>query len=110
MSVQGARSFVARLFKDKAFEEKISKIPTAEGKMKAAKEAGFDFTQQDMEKLLPKGVTLDQLRKLKPNQELPDEVLEAVSGGSKSDWEDFGIELGVAVAAEIIGAAAAAAI
>jgi predicted ribosomally synthesized peptide with nif11-like leader len=109
VSVQAARTFVEKMFKDKAFYEKIHQIPTEQGKMKAAKEAGFDFTKQDMEKLLPKGVSLDQLRHLKPGQEVPDEVLEAVAGG-KNQAEEIAIDISIDIGVELVVAVAAAAI
>ncbi len=111
MSVESARAFVDRLSKDKVFYDKISGIADPIARQKAVKEAGFDFSRADAEKLLPPGVSLEQLSALKPgSQELPDAMLEAVAGGKWSDQEIVNTTIGaVGAVAGIVGAAAAAA-
>ncbi len=111
MSVESARAFVDRLSKDKAFYDKISSIADPVARQKAVKEAGFDFTRAEAEKLLPPGVSLEQLATLKPDsKELPDAVLEAVAGGKWTDQEIVGTTIGaVGAVAGIVGAAASAA-
>ena len=105
MSVESAKSFINRVMSDKEFAASLAQNTTDEARIKFAKDAGYDFTQADVQAILPAGVTVDQLRGLGQNDELPDEVMEAIVGG-KSEWEEFGIALG----AEVVGAFVAAAI
>ena len=113
MSVSSAKAFLDRIFKDENFRAAVEAASGDAAKMAVVKQNGFDFTQADLESLLPEGVNLSSLRNLKQGDELPDEVLEAVAGGKGESWTDQDIvntTIGaVGAVAGIVGAAAAAA-
>jgi predicted ribosomally synthesized peptide with nif11-like leader len=69
MSTESAKAFVDRLKTDEHFSKKISECKNAEEVMEYAKQAGFDFTQEEM------GIIRGTLS---------DEDLEQVAGGSGS--------------------------
>jgi predicted ribosomally synthesized peptide with nif11-like leader len=111
MSLEAAHSFVERIFKDTPFREKFRQLPTNDARLQAAHEAGYDFTVAEFEQLLPPGITLDQLQTFDAkSQEVPDEILEAVSGGKGVSWDDWWVEILVGVGAETVAAIVAAAI
>jgi predicted ribosomally synthesized peptide with nif11-like leader len=106
MSVESARFFVDRMFKDSAFRESIRSVPTKEGRLKAAQEAGYDFSVEDAEKMLPAGITMDQLQAYDPSSdEVPDEILEAVSGGKGASVDDWWAQILIGVGVEAVAAA-----
>jgi predicted ribosomally synthesized peptide with nif11-like leader len=113
MSVSSAKAYLDRIFKDEKFRAEVEAAMGDEAKLAVVKKAGFDFTQADLESLLPEGTSLSKLRNIKAGDELPDEVLEAVAGGKGETWTDQDIVnttiAGVGAVAGIVGAAAAAA-
>jgi predicted ribosomally synthesized peptide with nif11-like leader len=109
MSVQDARAFVERALKDEEFGQQLVELKTDEARQEFAQDAGYEFTPDDVQQLLPSGVTVEQLRGLGASDELPDEVMEAIVGG-KSEAAEFGVAFAVGAAIEIVGACAAAAI
>jgi predicted ribosomally synthesized peptide with nif11-like leader len=109
MSVQDARAFVKRALTDEEFAQQLVKLKTDEARQGFAQDAGYVFTQDDVQQLLPSGVTVEQLRGLEAGDELPDEIMEAIVGG-KSELEEFGISLAIEVGAAIVYECAAAAI
>jgi len=90
MSVESAKEFLKKLQEDaelkKAIEE--AKEDTAKVK-KIVEDAGFSFTKQELEEAM--GVT--------GSQELSEEDLEKVAGGSTIGWLTAAAGIGGAVAA-----------
>lgn len=109
MSAESAKAFIKRVMTDKEFAAQVVKLEGDEARQKFAQDAGYDFTPDDVQTLLPAGLTVDQLRHLDKGDELPDEVMEAVVGG-KTNAEQFGVDLAINVAVELVVAVAAAAI
>ena len=113
MSVSSAKAYLDRFFKDAEFRAEVEAASGDAAKQKVVQSHGFDFTQAEIETLLPEGVSLSQMRNLDAGDELPDEVLEAVTGGKGESWSDQDITntaIGaVGAVAGIVGAAAAAA-
>jgi predicted ribosomally synthesized peptide with nif11-like leader len=108
MSADSARAFVKRAMTDKAFADQLVKNSTDEARKKFAQDAGYSFTEADVQSILPTGVSIDQLRNLASNDELPDEVMEAIVGGksqTEEDLRDIGIGVGVEAAAAVAAAA-----
>jgi predicted ribosomally synthesized peptide with nif11-like leader len=103
MSVESAKAFIKRAVEDEDFGKKVLDLKDEAARLGFAKAEGYDFSQEDVEKLLPAGVTIEQLRALQGSDELPDEVMEAVVGGkSGDDWAAFGIGLAIEVAVALI--------
>ena len=88
MSLEDAKGFVKKIGEDKEFEKKVSDAPDNETRLKLAKEAGFDFTPEEL------------AASLKEERELSDEDLENVAGGG----------IGIATAISTIATAAALAL
>ncbi|UUX93150.1 Nif11-like leader peptide family natural product precursor [Methanoplanus endosymbiosus] len=72
MSLESAEKFVKKMQTDKDFCEKIQK-EDSETRHKILREAGFDFTREEMDKAM---------------EQLSDEELKAVTGGSDSGVAD----------------------
>ncbi len=108
MSVEKAKAFVNRITSDQTFAKQLLEHKTDEERQKFAADAGYVFTTDDLQKILPAGVTIQDLKNLHEKSELPDEMLEAIVGGSaKGDqWEAIGIEMGIDTTVELIVAAA----
>jgi predicted ribosomally synthesized peptide with nif11-like leader len=85
MSVQDAKEFVKRALEDQEFAQQLVELKTDDARRKFVQDAGYDFTPDDVQELLPSGVTVEQLRGLEASDELPDELMEAVVGG-KGDF------------------------
>jgi predicted ribosomally synthesized peptide with nif11-like leader len=81
MSVQDAKTFVKRVMEDEEFAQQLVGLETDDARQQFAQDAGYDFTPDDVQQLLPSGVTVEQLRGLQESDELPDEIMEAVVGG-----------------------------
>jgi predicted ribosomally synthesized peptide with nif11-like leader len=84
MSVDSAKSFMSRVIRDEDFASQIGGAGGQEERLQAIKDAGYDFTPDDLKGVLPAGVTLDQLQALEGTDELPDALMEAVVGGKSS--------------------------
>ncbi len=84
MSVDSAKSFMSRVLRDEDFASQIGGAGGQEERLQAIKDAGYDFTPDDLKGVLPAGVTLDQLQALEGADELPDALMEAVVGGKNS--------------------------
>jgi predicted ribosomally synthesized peptide with nif11-like leader len=104
MSVQDARAFVERVMEDEEFGQQLAGLKTDDVRQQFAQDAGYDFTQDDVQQLLPSGVTVEQLRGLQASDELPDELMEAVVGGKTSTEQQL-IELTVEVVVTVAAAA-----
>jgi predicted ribosomally synthesized peptide with nif11-like leader len=109
MSVQDAKAFIGRVMQDEEFARQLVGLETDEARQQFAQDAGYDFTPDDVQQLLPSGVTVEQLRGLGAGDELPDEVMEAVVGG-KSDAETMVAGIAIEIGVELAIRAAAAAI
>ena len=96
MSVESAKAFLNRVFSDEEFAKKLMALDSDEARKQFAEDAGYDFNLSDMEELLPAGVTIEQIRSLDTEGELPDELMEAIVGG-KSDTEEFFVELTIEI-------------
>jgi predicted ribosomally synthesized peptide with nif11-like leader len=104
MSVDNAKSFMSRVMRDEDFASQIGGAGGQEERLQAIKDAGYDFTPDDLKEVLPAGVTLDQLQALEGTDELPDALMEAVVGGKISDGEEL-----MTTTVIVVSAAAAAA-
>ncbi len=109
MSVDSAKSFMSRVLRDEDFASQIGGAGGQEERLQAIKDAGYDFTPDDLKGVLPAGVTLDQLQALEGADELPDALMEAVVGG-KMDTTVIVVSGATAAVAAVIGAAASAAV
>jgi predicted ribosomally synthesized peptide with nif11-like leader len=75
MSIESARLFIERL-KNQEFAQKALACTDAEERMRFAREAGFDFTASELEMA---------------GQELNDNDLDSVSGGTQNPYDnEFG--------------------
>jgi predicted ribosomally synthesized peptide with nif11-like leader len=108
MSVQDAKTFVERVLEDEEFARQLVKLETDGSRAQFAREAGYEFTPDDVQQLLPSGITVEQLRGLEVGDELPDEIMEAVVGG-KSDGEKMITSVAVEIAVEAVVVIAASA-
>ena len=86
MSVESAKEFLKKLAKDEAFKKSIESASDEE-KQKIVKEAGFDFTKDEIKEVVG------------GSSELSDADLEKVAGGSAVTWVSAGASVGGAVAA-----------
>jgi predicted ribosomally synthesized peptide with nif11-like leader len=109
MSVQDAKTFVERALKDEEFAEQLAGLETDDARQQFARNAGYDFTPDDVQQLLPSGVTVEQLCRLQASDELPGELMEAVVGG-KSDTEEVLFDATLVAGGMAAGAAAMAAV
>jgi predicted ribosomally synthesized peptide with nif11-like leader len=109
MSVDNAKSFMSRVMRDEDFASQIGGAGGQEERLQAIKDAGYDFTPDDLKEILPAGVTLDQLQALEGADELPDALMEAVVGG-KMETPIIVVSSATAGGAVVIGAASAAAV
>jgi predicted ribosomally synthesized peptide with nif11-like leader len=109
MSVDSAKSFMSRVMRDGDFASQIGEAGGQEARLQAIKDAGYDFTPDDLKGVLPAGVTLDQLQALEGMDELPDALMEAVVGG-KMDTTAIVVGSTTAAALAAMGAASAAAV
>ena len=73
MSIESAKAFLERIKNDEDFRKSVGEIATSKERMEYVKGAGFDFTK-------------DEIANLK--DELSDDDLENVAGGSCWDFED----------------------
>jgi predicted ribosomally synthesized peptide with nif11-like leader len=112
MSVDSAKSFMSRVMRDEDFASQIGGAGGQEERLQAIKDAGYDFTPDDLKGVLPAGVTLDQLQALEGMDELPDALMEAVVGGKRSKPGTVEIVTSAVLAggAVVVGAASAAAV
>ncbi len=69
MSLESAKSFMSRVKTDPTFKQRLADAPNNEARLKIVKDAGYDFTKEDVLQL--------------PN-ELSDEELKEVSGAGCS--------------------------
>ncbi len=90
MSVESAKAFVEKFNADEAFRKSLDDAADDAARQQAAKDAGFDFTKDDL-----KTVTGEK------KGELSEAELESVAGGTSGTWAGVG--------AGGVGAAAAAA-
>jgi predicted ribosomally synthesized peptide with nif11-like leader len=88
MSADHARLFLRKLVEDRSFKARIQHAPGDEGRARIAKEEGFDLTQAE----------LDDAVRQASSRKLPEEHLDAVSGGTassdQSQWDLPHISLG----------------
>jgi predicted ribosomally synthesized peptide with nif11-like leader len=113
MAVSDAQAFVNQFFSDEDLRDKVMAVDTPQAKYQVIQDAGFSFSKEEALELLPEGVSLEDLQNLDPtSEELPDEILEAVSGG-KSGTEPLDAMAtaaqATAIAARVTAAAAAVA-
>ena len=66
MPIESAKAFLERMKNDEDFRNRVGEIATTEQRMEFVKEAGFDFTKEEIEKL---------------SSEVSDKLLDVVSGG-----------------------------
>jgi predicted ribosomally synthesized peptide with nif11-like leader len=91
MSVENAKAFIKRVYSDQVFFLQLLGQKTDEERKKFAADAGYDFTPDDVQQLLPAGVTIQNLIDFQGTTELPDEMMEAVAGGGKGEkaWKVY---------------------
>jgi predicted ribosomally synthesized peptide with nif11-like leader len=109
MSVQDAKTFVKRVMEDEEFARQLVELKTDDTRAQFAREAGYEFTPDDVQQLLPSGITVEQLRGLETSDELPDELMEAVVGG-KSEGEKMITNVAIEIAVETVVVLAASVI
>lgn len=68
MSIESAKAFIEKFKTDEEFAKKVTECESAEARMAFAKEAGFDFTAEEIKEF---------------QGELSDEELDAVAGACK---------------------------
>lgn len=68
MSVESAKAFIEKVKNDEDFRKKLSEFKDGKERMKYAKTEGFDFTPEEV-------------AKVKEEQGLTDDELDAVAGG-----------------------------
>jgi predicted ribosomally synthesized peptide with nif11-like leader len=108
MSVQDAKTFVKRVMEDEEFARQLVELKTDGARQEFAQDAGYDFTPDDVQQLLPSGITVEQLRGLEAGDELPDELMEAIVGGKSSTEKaavSWAVETAIVVALESAAAA-----
>ena len=71
MSIESAKNFIDRMKTDEEFAKKVNESKDADARMEFVKTAGFDFIPAE-------------IREAK--EELSDEELDAVAGGSPTWW------------------------
>ncbi|MDR1977879.1 MAG: Nif11-like leader peptide family RiPP precursor [Synergistaceae bacterium] len=69
MSIEAAKGFLVKLTEDKEFAEKLNATQSDEGRLKMAKDFGFDFTNEELKLCVAS------------TGELSDDDLEKVAGG-----------------------------
>lgn len=90
MSVESAKEFLKKLQEDAGLKKAIEEAKEDTAKVKKiVEDAGFSFTKQELEEAM--GVT--------GSQELTEEDLEKVAGGSTFEWVQAAAGIGGAVAA-----------
>ncbi len=90
MSVESARAFIRRLSEDKEFCDTIKGFSNPEDCLRAIRAAGYEFNRTDAEKVLPPGITLEQLTAPRQDSdEIPDALLDVVAGGGVLNNEDL---------------------
>lgn len=75
MSIESAKMFVEKMVTDRDFAEEVTACKDSEARLAFVKEAGFDFTPEEIASVMEGG----------DDGELNDAELEAVSGGGYDD-------------------------
>ncbi len=88
MSIESAKAFLKKLASDESFKKKIEGAASDEERQKIVKEAGFEFTKDEIKQVVG------------DSAELSDSDLEKVAGGSATKW--------ISTGAGIVGAVASA--
>ncbi len=91
MSVDSAKKFLEKFKNDDAFKNEIESLASDEERKEFVKKAGFEFTKDD----------LKAVAKSSGKQELGEEDLESVAGGSSAAWASVGAGGGGAAAAAL---------
>lgn len=117
MSIQDAKSCMKKMLSDVSFAEKFDQIKSEEDFFALVKDAGFDFTMEEWERvrsgLETKMIAYAKENNIEISDELTDDELEAVAGGGilrpifGSVFGIAGIILGGAAGAMAGGAAGA---
>ncbi len=68
MSIESAKAFIEKVKTDEDFKSKLAQLQDGQARLDFAKEAGFDFSA-------------DEIAKAKAEQGLSDEELDSVAGG-----------------------------
>lgn len=68
MSIESAKAFIEKVKNDESFKSKLEELKDGQARLEFAKQAGFDFTADD-------------IAKVKAEQGLTDEELDGVAGG-----------------------------
>ena len=79
MSVESAKDFLKKYAKDGDFRAKLEGAASNEDRKKMTKDAGFDFTKEELKEAMG------------GSAELSDEDLEKVSGGNAPEWVAVGV-------------------
>lgn len=80
MSVESAKKFLEKFNSDEAFKKEIEGLGGDDARKEFVKKAGFEFTKED----------LKAVAKSSGKQELGEEDLESVAGGSSATWAGVG--------------------
>jgi predicted ribosomally synthesized peptide with nif11-like leader len=94
MAIESAKAALKRMLTDSEFAAKVDKVRDNEEALKALMQSeGYDFTEEEFVTLAKNGTLQDQLMAYgqDQNEELSDELLEMVSGGSISYGGTMGI-------------------
>ena len=74
MSLQSAKAFLKKVGEDEEFKKLLEKAENDNERQKIVKDAGFDFTKEELKEAIS------------GSGELSDEDLEKVAGGSAGTW------------------------
>lgn len=88
MSVESAKAFVGKLAEDAELRSKVEGAADDGARRQVAKDAGFDFTRDEMKQAAGQS---------KNRGELSEDELSSVAGGNASGWT--AVALGAAAAA-----------
>ena len=91
MSVESAKAFLKRLSKDEDFRKSLENAASDEERRNIVKEAGFEFTKDDLKALADSA-----------KSELSEEELEKVAGGNALEWTGM---LAVGIGGGVLGSA-----
>ncbi len=91
MSEESAKVFLEKFASDEAFKKSINDATSDEDRKQLVKDAGFEFTKDD----------LKAAAKAQGKQELGEDDLDSVAGGSSATWVSTGAAVGGASAAAL---------
>ena len=64
MSIKSAKAFVERIKNDEDFRKSVGEIDTVEERIEFVKRAGFDFTKEELDSVVPSKLSDDDLKQI----------------------------------------------